>query len=100
MVDFALVEVDFHDPTTNVRGRRALAIAKPTPRGYWPRRSTINLTTKVYSCKQSKNKQEYDKSNLNIANMYEVLIMVGIRKVVLVWSLDTNEAHEVAMANF
>ena len=60
----------------------------------------INLTTKVYSCKQSKNKQEYDKSNLNIANMYEVLIMVGIRKVVLVWSLDTNEAHEVAMANF
>ena len=26
--------VDFDDPTTNVRGRRALAIAKPTPRGY------------------------------------------------------------------
>ena len=45
----------------------------------------INLTTKVYSCKQSKNEQEYDKSNLNIANMYEVLIKVGIRKVVLVW---------------
>ena len=34
MLDFALVEVDFDDPTTNVRGRRALAIAKPTPRGY------------------------------------------------------------------
>ena len=34
MVDFALVEVDFDDPTTNVQGRRALAIAKPTPRGY------------------------------------------------------------------
>ena len=34
MEDFALVEVDFDDPTTNVRGRRALAIAKPTPRGY------------------------------------------------------------------
>ena len=34
MVDIALVEVDFDDPTTNVRGRRALAIAKPTPRGY------------------------------------------------------------------
>jgi hypothetical protein len=34
MVVFALVEVDFDDPTTNVRGRRALAIAKPTPRGY------------------------------------------------------------------
>src|SRR4051812_14324732 len=25
---------DFHDPTTNVRRRCALAIAKPTPRGY------------------------------------------------------------------
>ena len=34
MMDFALVEIDFDDPTTNVRGRRALAIAKPTPRGY------------------------------------------------------------------
>ena len=34
MMDISLVEVDFDDPTTNVRGRRALAIAKPTPRGY------------------------------------------------------------------
>ena len=34
MMDIALVEVDFDDPTTNVRGRRALAIAKPTSRGY------------------------------------------------------------------
>ena len=34
MMDIALVEVDFDDPTTNVRERRALAIAKPTPRGY------------------------------------------------------------------
>ena len=34
MMDIALVEVDFDDPTTNVRGRRALAITKPTPRGY------------------------------------------------------------------
>ena len=47
MVAFVLEEVDFDDPTTNVRGRRALQIAKPTPRGYWPRRSMINLTTKV-----------------------------------------------------
>ena len=62
MMDIALMEVDFDDTTTNVRGRRALAIAKPTSRGYWPRRSTINLTTKVYSCTQSKNKQEYDKA--------------------------------------
>ena len=34
MVAIILEEVDFDDPTTNVRGRRALAIAKPTPRGY------------------------------------------------------------------
>ena len=34
MMDIALVEVDFDDPTTNMRGRRALAIAKPTSRGY------------------------------------------------------------------
>ena len=34
MMDIALVEVDLDDPTTNVRVRRALAIAKPTPRGY------------------------------------------------------------------
>ena len=34
MVAIVLEEVDFDDPTTNVRGRRVLAIAKPTPRGY------------------------------------------------------------------
>ena len=34
MVAIVLEEVDFDDPTTNVRERRALAIAKPTPRGY------------------------------------------------------------------
>ena len=33
MMVIALVEVDFDDPTTNVRGRRALAIAKPTSEG-------------------------------------------------------------------
>ena len=34
MVAIILDEVDFDDPTTNVRGSRALAIAKPTLRGY------------------------------------------------------------------
>src|ERR1044072_5718914 len=38
---------DFDDPTTNVQQHRALAIAKPISGGFWPRRSTINLTTKV-----------------------------------------------------
>ena len=47
MVVIILEEVDFDYPTMNVWGRRALAIAKPTPRGYWPHWSTINLITKV-----------------------------------------------------
>ena len=34
MVAIVLGRVDFDDPTTNMRGRRALAIAKQTPRGY------------------------------------------------------------------
>ena len=34
MVAIVLVEADFDDSTMNVRGRHALAIAKPTPRGY------------------------------------------------------------------
>ena len=34
MVAIILVEVDFDGLTTNVRGRRTLAITKPTPRGY------------------------------------------------------------------
>ena len=33
LVSFS-VEVNFDDPTTNVPRHRALAIAKPTPRGY------------------------------------------------------------------
>ena len=41
MMNIALMEVDFDDPTTNVRGRRALAIAKPTPRGYRDRKSVV-----------------------------------------------------------
>ena len=32
MVAFVLEEVDFDDPTMNMQGCRALAIAKPTPR--------------------------------------------------------------------
>ena len=34
MVAIFLEEVDFDDPSTNVGGRRTLAIAKPTLRGY------------------------------------------------------------------
>ena len=34
MVAIVLEEVDFDDPTMNVRGRHTLAIAKPTQGGY------------------------------------------------------------------
>ena len=34
MVAIVLDEINFDDPTTNVAGRRALTITKPTPRGY------------------------------------------------------------------
>ena len=34
MVIIVFRGVGFDDPTTKVGGRRALAIAKPTPRGY------------------------------------------------------------------
>ena len=69
MMDIALVEVDFDDPTTNVRGRRALAIAKPTPRGYWPRRSTINLTTRVCFLRANEEQARNWDCNLDIANI-------------------------------
>ena len=69
MMDIALVAVDFDDPTTNVRGRRALAIAKPTPRGYWPRRSTINLTTRVCFLRAIEEQARNWDCNLDIANI-------------------------------
>ena len=61
--------VDFDDPTTNVWGRRALAIAKPTLRGYWPRRSTINLTTRVYFLQANEEQARNWICNLDIANI-------------------------------
>ena len=101
MMDIALMEVDFDDPTTNVRGRRALAIAKPTPRGYWPRRSTINLTTRVYFLQEMKNKQETEIAIWILRIKEESFIdQRGV-----LWCLglvvEHNEVHEVAaMANF
>ena len=102
MVAIVFGGVDFHDPTTNVRGRRALAIAKPTPKGYWSRRSTINLTTKV--CFLHANEEQARKLRLQSGyceyKMKALLMKVGFCDV-LVWSLNTNEGREVAaMANF
>ena len=68
-MDIALVEVNFDDTTTNVRGRRALAIAKPTPRGYWPCRSMINLTTRVYFMRANEEQARNWDCNLDIGNI-------------------------------
>ena len=79
MMDIALVEVDFDDPTTNVRGRRALAIAKPTPRAYWPSWSMINPTTRVYFLQANKEQARNYDCNLDICEykMKALWIKVG-----------------------
>ena len=102
MMDFALVEVDFDDPTTNVRRRRALAIAKPTSEGL--------LTTPehdqpdhegLFPASKTKNKQEMrSKYGYCKYKMKALLIKVGFCDA-LVWSLNTNEVRKAAaMANF
>jgi hypothetical protein len=64
--NFDLVVVDPHDPTTTSETRSANAIAEPTPDGYQPCWCKISLITKINSCMQSKNEQEFEASNLNI----------------------------------
>jgi hypothetical protein len=64
--NFDLVVVDPHDPTTTSKTRSVNAIAEPTPNGYQPCRRKISLITKINSCTQSKNKQEFEASNLSI----------------------------------
>ena len=63
------VGVDFDDPTTNMRRCRALAIAKPTSEGYWPRRSTINLPTRVCFLRANEEQARNWDCNLDIANI-------------------------------
>jgi hypothetical protein len=64
--NFDLVVVDHHDPTTMSETRSTNAITEPTPDGYQPCRCKISLITKIDSCMQSKNEQEFEASNLNI----------------------------------
>jgi hypothetical protein len=64
--NFDLVVVDPHDPTTTSETRSANVITEPTTDGYQPYRRKISLITKINSCTQSKNKQEFEGSNLNI----------------------------------
>ena len=79
-----------------------LSIAKPTSEGYWPRRSTINLTTRVYfvQANEEQSKKLRLQSSYCEYKMKTLLIKVGFCDV-FVWSLNTNEVREVAaMANF
>jgi hypothetical protein len=61
--NFDLVVVNPHDPTTTSETRSVNAIAEPTPDGYQPCRRKISLITKINSCTQSKNEQEFEASN-------------------------------------
>jgi hypothetical protein len=70
--NFDQVVVDPHDPTTTSETRSANAIAEPTPDGYQPCRGKISLITKINSCMQSKNKQEFEASNLNITRRWSL----------------------------
>ena len=49
--------------------RRALAIAKPTSEGYWPRRSMINLTTRVCFLRANEEQARNWDCNRDIANI-------------------------------
>jgi hypothetical protein len=67
-----LVVVDPYDPTATSETRSANAIAEPTPDGYQPYQRKISLITKISSCLQSKNKQEFEASNLNITRRWSL----------------------------
>jgi hypothetical protein len=70
--NFDLVVVDPHDQTTASETRSANAIAEPTPDGYKPYRRKVSLITKISSCTQSKNEQEFEASNLNITRRWSL----------------------------
>ena len=92
MMDFVLVEVDFDDPTTNVRGRRALLT---TPEHDQPDREGLFPAGKQRTSKKLRLQSRYCEYK-----MKSLLIKVGFYDA-FVWSLNTNEVCEVAaMANF
>jgi hypothetical protein len=70
--NFDQVVVDPHDRTTTSETRSANAIAEPTPDGYQPCWCKISLITKINSCMQSKNEQEFEASNLNITRRWSL----------------------------
>ena len=96
------MRVDFDDPTTNVRGRRALAIAKPTSEGLLttpehdqPDHEGLFPASKRRTSKKLRLQSEYCEYKRK-----SLLMKVGFYDA-FVWSLNTNEVREVAaMANF
>jgi hypothetical protein len=70
--NFDLVVVDPHDPTTTSETRSANAIVEPTPDGYQPCRRKISLITKINSCTQLKNEQEFEATDLNITRRWSL----------------------------
>jgi hypothetical protein len=68
--NFDLLGGDPHNPTTSSETRSANAIAEQTPNGYRSCWRKISLITKINSCAQSKNEQESEASNLNIARRW------------------------------
>ena len=102
MVAIVLVEVDFDDPTTNVWGRRALAIAKPTSEGLLttPEHDQPNHEGLFPASKQRASKKLRLQFGYCEYKMKALLMKVGFCDA-LVWSLDTNEVRKVAaMLNF
>ena len=94
--------MNFDNPTTNVRRRRALAIAKPTSEGLFttsehdqPDHEGLFPASKQRASKILILRSEYCEYK-----MKALLIKVGFCDA-FVWSLNTNEVREVAaMANF
>jgi hypothetical protein len=70
--NFDQVVVDPHNPTTTSETRSANEIAEPTLDGYQPCWRKISLITKINSYMQSKNKQEFEASNLNITRRWSL----------------------------
>ena len=102
MMDIALVAVDFHDPTTNMRRRCALAIAKPNSEGLLttPEHDQPDHEGLFPASKRTTSKKLRLQSGYCEYKMKALLIKVGFCDA-FVWSLNTNEVREVAaMANF
>ena len=96
------MEVDFDDPTTNVRGRRALAIAKLTSEGLLttPEHDQPDHEGLFPASKRRTSKKLRLQSGYCEKKRKALLMKAGFCDA-FVWSLSTNEVREVAaISNF